>query len=123
MPPVLPGSPLSRPYTEAGSFPGSGQLGLKPNRLLEQLEHAPNARKVEPGGREFDDLAEPVDVPRAVIPGAARASLRIQESLPLVGAKRLGMKAAQLGGHRDAEHPAVGLNRSRLHRIVQRSST
>lgn len=74
-----------------------------------ELENPADPRDVEPGGDQSRDLAQVVDVSRAVSPSTTRAASRLEQPFPLIPAERLGVKAGQLSSHGDREEPGIRL--------------
>jgi hypothetical protein len=92
-----------------------GKLGVKVGGLLKQFEDTPDPGQVESCRRQLRDLPKPVDVACAVAAGAAGTADRFEEALAFICAKRLRVKAAQLGRNRDAEQAATGFNPFGVH--------
>lgn len=85
-----------------------GKLGVQAGGLLKQFEDTPDPGQVESCRRQLRDFSKPVDVVRAVAPGAAGTPDGVEEALPFICAKRLRVKAAQLRRNSDAEQATIG---------------
>ncbi len=69
--------------------------------LVAQLEDLLDALEVDTLGGELLDEPELFEVLVGVAAGPTGGPVRVEQTAPLVDAQRLGMDAAELGGHRD----------------------